>query len=45
MPGRLQERDMGIEKAGWHLAWGNVTVFVIACMMTVVLGDPSAMIA
>ena len=34
---------MGIETAGWDLAWGNVAVFVIACMMTGLLGDPSAM--
>jgi len=33
------------ENAGWYLASGNTAVFLIACGITLVFGDPSAMIA
>ena len=34
----------GFENAGWYLASGNFAVFVIACGVTLVFGDASAMI-
>ena len=35
---------IGFERAGWHLAWGNIAIFAIVCGITLVFGglDPSA---
>ena len=34
-----------LETAEWNLAWGNIAVFLIACCITLFIGDSSAIIA